>query len=168
MSRSGDLLAQIAQVLGGDEAVTVVKALQEMGEATDDQLAVKTGVRINNIRKILYRLYDHSLVSNKRLRDEKTGWFIFIWRPQPDQVAGFIRTQKKKILEKIKMRLDYEKQHDFYTCDTPEDGRLTFEQAMESVFRCPRCNKPLKHFDNQPFIRALEDRMKLLEKELSD
>ncbi len=168
MSRSSDLLAQIAQVLGGDEAVTVIKILQEMGEATDDQLAAKTGVRINNIRKILYRLYDHSLVSNKRLRDDKTGWFIFLWRPQPDQVAGFIRTQKKRILEKMRIRLDHEKQHDFYACDTPQDERLTFEQAMESVFRCPQCNKPLKHFDNQPIIGALEDRMKLLEKELSD
>jgi transcription initiation factor TFIIE subunit alpha len=168
MSRASDLLTQIAQVLGGEEAVVVINALQEIGEATDDQLATKTGVRINNIRKILYRLYDHSLVTNKRLRDEKTGWFIFLWRPQPDQVAGFIRTQKRRILEKMKMRLDYEKQHDFYACDTPEDERLTFEQAMEFVFRCPKCNKALKHFDNQPIVSTLEDRIKLLENELSD
>ena len=113
------VLVKIAEALGDEEAVKVIDILKNSGEVTDDEIANKTGIRLNSVRKILYKLYDHSLVAMRQTRDQNTGWFIFHWRLQPDQLEGFIINQKKRVLEKLKIRLEYEKSHDFYYCFTP-------------------------------------------------
>jgi transcription initiation factor TFIIE subunit alpha len=163
-----EMLIKVANVLGGEEAVKLVNVLKKLDKATDDELSVKTDVRLNAVRKILYRLYDFSLVNCERLRDEKTGWFIFYWKLQPDQVEGFIQNQKRKVLEKLQARLAYEENHDFYSCLTPTCGRLTFEEALELVFRCPSCGKALQHFDNSRIIAVLKNKIETLQKELCE
>lgn len=163
-----ETLMKIADVFHGEEAVKVVDVLKGVNEITDEEIASKTGIRLNNVRKILYKLYDHSLVALRRTRDESTGWFIFHWRLQPDQLEGFILNQKRRVLEKLETRLEYEKNHDFYYCYTPGCRRIPFEEAVELIFRCPTCNKPLMHFDNDQIVEALNKKVEQLRKELSE
>lgn len=163
-----ETLLKVAEVMGSEDAVKIMETLKDTGEITDDEIANKTGIRLNFVRKILYKLYDHSLVSLRRSRDENTGWFIFHWKLQPDQLEGFILNQKRHVLEKLQTRLNYEKNHDFYYCGTPGDSRVTFEEAMELVFRCPTCNKPLMHFDNSQIIEVLGKKVEQLRKELGE
>lgn len=162
-----ETLMKVVNLLG-EEAVSVVNALKTVEETTDEDIAAKTEIRLNDVRKILYRLYDHSLVALRRSRDPVTGWFIFHWRLQPDQVEGFILNQKRRILEKLEIRLEYEKNHDFYHCGKPECRRIPFEEAMELVFRCPTCNEPLKHFENGQIVEALAKKVEQLREELSE
>jgi len=159
-------LLKIAEALGDEEAVKVIDILKNSGEVTDDEIANKTGIRLNSVRKILYKLYDHSLVAMRRTRDENTGWFIFHWKLQPDQLEGFIINQKKRVLEKLKIRLEYEKNHDFYYCFTPGCKKIPFEEAMEVVFKCPQCGKPLVHYDNTKLIQVLNKKIEQLREEL--
>ena len=161
-------LQKVAEAFGGEEAVQIVNVLKEVGETTDEEIAAKTEIRLNTVRKILYKLYDHSLVGLRRSRDKTTGWFIFHWRLQPDQLAGFILNQKRRVLEKLETRLEYEQAHDFYYCSTEGCKRIPFEEAMELVFRCPTCNKMLMHFDNKPMKTALMERVEALRKELGE
>ena len=163
-----ETLMKVAEVLGQEEAVKIIYTLKDAGEVTDDQIANKTGIRLNSVRKILYRLYDHSLVSLRRSRDENTGWFIFHWKLQPDQLEGFITNQKRHVLQKLDTRLGYEKNHDFYYCNTPGCKRLPFEEAVELVFRCPTCNKPMMHFDNGKLVEILSRKVDQLRKELGE
>jgi len=163
-----ETLMKIADVFNGAEAVKVVDVLKGVNEITDEEIASKTGIRLNTVRKILYKLYDHSLVALRRTRDESTGWFIFHWRLQPDQVEGFILNQKRRVLEKLETKLEYEKNHDFYHCYTPKCRRIPFEEAVELIFRCPTCNKPLMHFDNTQIIETLTKKVEQLRKELSE
>lgn len=163
-----ETLMKVADVLGQEEAIKIIYTLKDAGEITDDQIASKTEIRLNTVRKILYRLYDHSLVSLRRSRDENTGWFIFHWKLQPDQLEGFITNQKRHVLEKLDTRLSYEKNHDFYFCDTPECKRVPFEDAVELVFRCPTCNKPMMHFDNGRIVEVLSRKVDQLRKELGE
>ena len=161
-------LQRVAEAFGGEEAVQIVSVLKETGETTDDDIAGKTEIRLNTVRRILYKLYDHSLVGLRRSRDKNTGWFIFHWRLQLDQLEGFIRNQKRRVLEKLEARLRYEQAHDFYYCFTDGCKRIPFEDAMELVFRCPTCNKLLMHFDNTELKNALAQRVEKLRKELGD
>jgi len=161
-------LNKVAEVFGNEDAIKVINVLKGVNETTDDEIANKTGIRLNFVRKILYKLYDHSLVGLRRSRDENTGWFIFHWRLQPDQLEGFVVNQKRRVLEKLQIRLDHEQKHDFYYCDSPQCPRVTFEEAVESVFRCPSCGKPLMHFDNSNIVKALETKVQQLRKELSE
>lgn len=161
-------LMRVAQALGEEDAVKLIGILKGIEETTDDEIATKTGIRLNFVRKILYKLYDHSLVSLKRTRDPKTGWFIFHWRLQPDQLEGFIQSQKRRVLEKLDTRLQYEKNHDFYYCNTPGCKRVSFEDAVELVFKCPTCSKPLMHYDNGKIVEALGRKVDVLRKELGE
>jgi len=161
-------LLKVAGALGEEDAVKLIDILKNSGETTDDEIANKTGIRLNFVRKILYKLYDHSLVSLRRTRDPKTGWFIFHWRLQPDQLQGFILSQKRRVLEKLNVRLEYEKNHDFYYCNTAGCKRVPFEDAVELVFRCPTCGKPLMHYDNEKIHDALGKKVDILRKELGE
>jgi transcription initiation factor TFIIE subunit alpha len=161
-------LLKVAGALGEEEAVRLIEILKTSEEITDDEIANKTGIRLNSVRKILYKLYDHSLVSLRRTRDPKTGWFIFHWRLQPDKLEGFILSQKRHVLEKLNIRLGYEKNHDFYYCLTPGCKRTPFEEAVEQVFKCPTCGKSLVHHDNDRILEALTKRVEKLRKELGE
>ncbi len=164
----GATLVKVARALGEEDAVTLLDILKDSGEITDDEIANKTSIRLNSVRKILYKLYDHSLVGLRRTRDPKTGWFIFHWRLQPDQLEGFIVSQKHQVFEKLDVRLAYEKNHDFYYCYTPGCKRIPFEEAVELVFKCPTCGKPLMHYANEKMLNALSKRVDQLRKELGE
>lgn len=161
-------LVKVAEALGEEDAVKLIEILKNSDETTDDEIANKTGIRLNSVRKILYKLYDHSLVSLRRTRDPKTGWFIFHWRLQPDQLEGFILSQKRRVLEKLNFRLQYEKNHDFYYCYTPGCKKIPFEDAVELVFRCPICGKSLMHYENDKILHVLAKKVEQLRKELGE
>jgi len=159
------LIVKVARIVGGEEAVMIVGALNELGVAKEDALAEKTGMRLNDVRKILYKLSERSLVTSRVRRDPQSGWFIYSWRLNPDQVDGYVEDQKRRVLEKLKARLEYEKDHEFYTCATPGCTRLRFEDAMTCLFRCSKCGKLLNHVDNSRITKALSRRIAQLEKE---
>jgi len=163
-----DTLYKVAKIIGGEEAIKIVKVLKNNEELTDEEISEKTGINLNLVRKILYKLYNHSIVGLRRERDEGSGWFIFYWTLQPSQIDGFIINQMKRILEKLEMRLEYEKNHDFYYCFTPGCRRLSFEEAVEFVFKCPSCGKPLQHFDNTAIIEALSKKIEEIKRELGE
>jgi transcription initiation factor TFIIE subunit alpha len=163
-----EILEKVAEAFGNEEAIRIIEVLREVGETTDEQIANQTEIRLNSVRKILYKLYDHSLVALRRSRDENTGWFIFHWRLQLDQLEGFILNQKRRVLEKLENRLKYEQNHDFYYCYTTGCKRIPFEDAMELVFRCSTCNKPLMHFENGKVVSVLAKKVEQLRKELSE
>jgi transcription initiation factor TFIIE subunit alpha len=166
-------LIKVANLFGSEEAVTVVKSLKAMNEGTDETITndCKTRfnkeIRLNTVRKILYKLYDHGLVSCTRVRDEKTGWFIFYWRLQPDQIDAFIRSRKKRALDKLRQRLDYERNHSFFICKKDGSVRVTFEEAMEGSFKCAKCGNQLESVENAEMITVLEGKIERLEAELS-
>ena len=167
MSVLDEELIKIANLFGGEEAITVVKSLKKLGEGTDEIIANDCTIRLNTVRKVLYKLYDHGLVSCTRVRDEKTGWFIFYWRLQPDQLDAFIRSRKKRALDKLKQRLDFERSHNFFICKTDSEVRVTFEDAMESSFKCSKCGNQLDSSENAGMISVLESKIDKLEAELS-
>ena len=161
-------LMKVAAALGEEEAVKLIENLKTAEETTDDEIAAKTGIRLNSVRKILYKLYDHSLVSLRRTRDPKTGWFIFHWKLQPDQLEGFILSQKRRVLEKLSVRLEYERNHDFYYCNTAGCKRVPFEEAVELVFQCSTCGRPLAHSGNGKLVEKLTLKVDQLRKELGE
>lgn len=153
--------------LFGEEAVKVVQVLRGVNEVTDKEIADKTQLSIHMVRKALYKLYDHSLVVLRQSRDKETHWFVYHWRLQPDQFAGFIMSMKRRVLERLKTRLRYDVKHEFYSCQTSGCKRYTFEEAIEFLFKCPICHKPMTHLNNNRFIKVLTHKIEKIEKELS-
>jgi transcription initiation factor IIE alpha subunit len=73
---------------------------------------------------------------------------------------------KQRILEKLKTRLHYEQNHEFYRCQTPGCKRLTFKEAVEFLFKCPTCHKPMTHLDKNHIIKALTHKIEQVKEEL--
>ena len=165
-SVSDETLSQIAQILGGDEGVEIINVIKDVEEITVEELAEKTEIQINDVRRILYRFYNHSLVTSRRFRDKETGWFIFQWRLQPELIEAFVTGMKRKILRKLRSRLEYELQHEFYHCGNSTCQRVTFEDAMDTVFNCPYCGEPLKPVENEEIVDFLEKKIEEIEGEL--
>jgi transcription initiation factor TFIIE subunit alpha len=161
-----ETLLNIARVLGGEDGVKIIEVLNERENITVEELAEVTEIQINDVRKLLYRFYNHSLVTNRRFRDKETGWFIFQWSLQPELVEAYVHSTKQKILKKLETRLDYELTHEFYHCGNPQCPNTTFEDAMETVFHCPFCEEPLHRADNAPVIEFLEKKIAEIKEEL--
>ena len=93
-----DSFVKIAGLIGGEEYLKVARGLVNTDDATDEEIASATGLRINIIRKVLYDMFGKALITGIRVKDEKKGWFVYRWRAKRDQVDSFIDNQKKKIL----------------------------------------------------------------------
>jgi transcription initiation factor TFIIE subunit alpha len=163
---SDDTVDQIAMILGGEEGVKIIDAIRSVDEITVEEIAEQTEIQINDVRRILYRFYNHSLVTSRRFRDKETGWFIFQWRLQSGLIEAFLTGMKQKILKKLKARLRHELDHEFYHCGSEECARITFEDAMDTVFNCPVCGEPLEPVDNEGYIDFLEAKIVEIEGEL--
>jgi len=151
----------------GEEAVRLIQILSEQEETTDDELIQKTGMKLNNLRKILYQLFEQSLVSYRRIRDKDAGWFKYYWRINKTGLNILLNAKKRKILIKLKERLEYETNNVFFLCPT-DNVRYIFEDAMETNFQCPNCGGKLESVQNQDIISVLKIKIAELERNLSE
>ena len=119
-----DPFIKISSMIGGDEYLKVARSLLKAQDATDEEIASSTGLRINMVRKVLYDLFGKSLITGVRVKDERKGWFVYRWRSRRDEVENFIDVQKQKIKERLQQRLDYENQSEFYHCGNDDCNRI--------------------------------------------
>ncbi|NHK32190.1 MAG: transcription factor [Asgard group archaeon] len=161
-----NLLESVVREIGGDEAVKVASLLDPTEETTDETIAAGSGMKLNAVRKILYRLYDARLAEFRRIRDKSNGWFIYFWRLKPNRVEELVVNRKKTVYRKLKTRLDYEQKYQFFKCEQDYCPRYTFDEAMENNFRCPECSGELRAFDNKEIIKKLSKKVKELRKSL--
>ncbi len=161
-----NLLESVVREIGGDDAVKVAGLLDPKEETTDEAIAAGAEMKLNAVRKVLYRLYDARLAEFRRIRDKSTGWFIYFWRLKPNRVEELVINRKTTVYRKLKARLDYEKKFHFFKCDQDYCPRYTFDEAMENNFKCPECNNELSAFDNTEIIKKLSKKVKELRKSL--
>ena len=161
-----DPFVKIAALIGGDEYLKVARSLLNTEDATDEEIASSTGLRINIVRKVLYDLFGKALITGIRVKDEKKGWFVYRWRARKDEVDNFIENQKKKIVERLQQRLDYENSADFYHCGNVDCQKLTFEKALDLSFKCPTCGKLVNISKNDKLKRSLQAKIDQLRGDL--
>jgi len=166
MSGREMLIKQVVIEFAGEDAFEVVSHLKEDEETTDEEIANETGMRLNAVRKILYKLYDLHLASYRRTRDKQTGWFVYYWILEPERIHDLLHEKNTKVLERLKQRLHYETENTFYHCKNNGCPRHTFEEAMSNAFKCPICNSQLVHVDNQQIIKLLKTQIETLEQEM--
>ena len=131
-----DPFVKISAMIGGDEYLKVSRSLLKSEDATDEEIASSTGLRINMVRKVLYDLFGKGLITGVRVKDERKGWFVYRWRSRHDEVENFIDVQKKKVLERLQQRYDYENGSDFYHCGNGDCPRATFEESLDLDNKC--------------------------------
>ena len=108
-----DGLVMVARELIGEEAVRLIQILSEQDETTDDELIAKTGLKLNNLRKLLYQLFEQSLVSYRRVRDKDAGWFKYYWRINKTGLIILLNKEEEDTVQ-AQERLSYETENQFF------------------------------------------------------
>ena len=75
-----DSFVRIASMIGGDEYLKVARSLLKAEDVTDRDLSNSTDLGLNKVRRVLYDLWGRCLIKGIRVKDERKGWFVYIWR----------------------------------------------------------------------------------------
>ena len=123
-------------------------------------------LKLNTVRKTLYKLYSAKLAQFRRIRDKSTGWFIYYWWHEFDMIEEILIEKKKKILRKLRERLQFEETNYFFLCKEckKQNVKYDFDEAFELNFRCPDCGGSLEAQDNQKIIEFLKKQIVLNDK----
>jgi transcription initiation factor TFIIE subunit alpha len=134
-------------------------------EMLDDDIVKKTGLDEQEVRRTLYELHNIGLVTYKKLRNPEDSRYIYYWRVDASRINHVLLQRKKAVLNKLKERLKFEEENTFFKC--PVDGvRLTYDEALENDFKCPRCGGELEMDDNTEIKEKLRKIIKELEEEV--
>ncbi|BCU67377.1 transcription factor [Sulfolobales archaeon HS-7] len=168
MSSVEELLIKMAKEILGDDVIDVLSLLiKRREEMKDEDIANELNLKINDVRKVLYMLAEQGFVISRRTRDKDTGWYIYFWRANLEQINNIILNRKRAILEKLKLRLEFESSNTFYVCNN-DYARYTFDEAFENQFKCPRCGSPLSYYDSEKVKERLRERIEKLEEEIAN
>jgi transcription initiation factor TFIIE subunit alpha len=159
------LIEDAVSEVAGDDVVPLVKLLKDKKNVSEFKLADSVKQEVNIVRNMLYRLYNANLVSFIRKKDKKKGWYIYYWTFESKKVKYLLQKLKQKRLQRLKSRLEREKQGNFYACPN-QCVRLDFDQAMNFEYKCPECGEIIQEEDNSEKIKNIEKEIKDLEKEM--
>jgi transcription initiation factor TFIIE subunit alpha len=184
------LLKSFLYLIGGDVAIEVgIELLNSKDEdITDEDITENIKERIegkgldfepedseilklNTVRKTLYKLYSEKLAQFRRIRDKSTGWFIYYWWAEFDLLEPILLEKKQTLMRKLRDRLQYEEENYFFICKGCGSSNIKyrFDEAFELNFRCPECGSPLEAQENQNLIEFLKKKIVLNQNlELSD
>ncbi|MBN1785799.1 MAG: transcription factor E [Candidatus Methanofastidiosa archaeon] len=155
MSDIDTLIFEFLEDLLGEGGVEIASIIG-MKESTAEELAEETSMKINDVRKVLYKLYDHRLASYRRIRDKTTGWYIYYWKLDMEKAPEIIQDIENSYLSRLEERLEHENSSMYFLCKN-NCMRYSFEEAQELQFKCPQCEEQLEYFDNTKIISRLED-----------
>ncbi len=151
----------------GEEGLPLIKELSGKQHVSEFELADKLKKDIKVVRKMLYFLYNHNLVSFIRKKDKIKGWYIYYWTLQPESIKFSYIKRKKELLAKLQQRLEEESKELFFTCPS-RCVRLNFDQAMDFEFHCPECGELASQDNNSERIETLRKKVSEIEGELKE
>ena len=165
MRLSNKIIEEVVSEVAGEDVIPLVTALKGKKNVSEFKLAETIKEEVNRTRNMLYRLYDHNLVSFVRKKDKKKGWYIYYWTFIPRRIAHFAVDIKKKKLEKLKERVEREQNNILFICGN-KCIRVDFEQATNFDFKCPECGNLLNQENNEETVEGIKKEIKKLEQDL--
>ncbi len=159
--------ALLLEIAGKDGVKIGQYLLNNPNEVTDEELADKTQIKLNLVRKILYKLNENKLAKFRRVRDKKSGWFIYYWGQDFDRIVELVTVKQRKVLKKLQARLEFEQGNMFFVCSQKcNDERYSFDEAVELTFTCPNCRGKLEFQQNEEIKNLLEQKIEALKTEI--
>jgi transcription initiation factor TFIIE subunit alpha len=158
------VIQKYLNVLVGPKGMPVAAAPPD-GEVTDEELAERLGLELNDVRRALFILYENDLASYRRVRDEDSGWLTYLWTFEYEHIPGNLHEEMERLLQALEQRRHYERDNEFYLCGDCSI-RFEFDEAMDLGFQCPECGGELEAMGNEELIEAIDERFEELRDEL--
>lgn len=150
--------------MAGEDAPSLVKA--STLERTDEEIADKTGIKINTVRTVLNRLHYLGILEYDREKDEKTNWFTYTWRLRPNRLIELVKKSWSEKLVELQNRAEVEEGYVYFSCQNKCE-RFPFEVAVEYDFKCPHCSQEMGNVDNTVLVKQLKETIRMAKKQLS-
>ena len=147
----------------GEDSLAIVEYLKDKKNISDFKIAEQTKKDIHEIRNILYRLYNHNLVTYYRKKDRQKGWYISYWTFNKKRIKDLMTQLQVTKIRKFTERLEEEEKNkgNIYMCPNA-CIRINFDKATDFEFKCPECGNILNHQDNEKTITFLKEKIKEL------
>ena len=143
--------------------IPIINALMD-GIETDEEIAAKTGIKLNIVRKILYKLYDLKIANYKRSKDPETQWYTYSWKFDEEELVRQINEECEAELSELNATLENEENNMFFVC--PQGHvRYNFDTASDEEFLCV-CGEELVFQDNTDIIKQIKKNIKLTKSDL--
>ena len=142
-----------------------VAAAPPDGEVTDEELAERLGLELNDVRRALFILYENDLATYRRVRDEDSGWLTYLWTFEYEHIPENLHDEMERLLDALEERREYEADNEFYLCEVCSI-RFEFGEAMDLGFECPECGSQVQAMDNDELITSIDERIESLRSEL--
>jgi transcription initiation factor TFIIE subunit alpha len=127
--------------VAGENAIMIIREFK--GQMSDDELAMKTKIKVSEVRAVLNKLHSFGLVEYVRHRDKDSGWYSYVWKINPEKartlLASFVEGESATVVS-----------GDHYICHSCDSRELFhFDRAYELSFRCPGCGSNLNYFEKK-------------------
>lgn len=156
-----DLVKNVVTELVGEDAVEAVQYLIGKQNVSEFIVAEDLDIEIHQMRNILYRCYEHNILTFLRKKDKKKGWYICYWNFNKDHMPHLVEKIRTQKLARMQERLTREKSSQFFMCSNA-CTRMDFETAVEYEFHCPECNEIMQQQDNARTVEFLTQRIEEL------
>ncbi|HEX7468807.1 MAG TPA: transcription factor E [Methanobacterium sp.] len=152
---SDPIVQEILMDVTDDEesSVSIIECILK-GKTIDLEIAEETEIKLNTVRKVLYKLYDVGIATYKKSNDPETNRYIYSWNFEQEKVSEIINKKYEKFSEEIEKSIKYEEENMFFACKA-NGHRYKFENASENNFACPQCGGSLEYQDNSTIIMEL-------------
>ncbi|MAG15781.1 hypothetical protein CMO88_01840 [Candidatus Woesearchaeota archaeon] len=148
----------------GDDVIKILRFLKGKRDVSEFKISSKLKMDIQEVRNVLYRMHNINLVSYKRKKDNKKGWYISYWTFNKSRVKELLKKMNTEKLERFRERLHVESSNlnSFFMC--PKTcTRMDFHNATAYSFRCPECGNLMQQQDNTKTISFLKEKIREIE-----
>ncbi len=149
-----------------DQLRRVLKVLANGELIGENELAEKLDLKINTVRKALYKLSSKAYVSYSKAKSiDKKWWYVYSWKIDLDKIKYDYLKKKNNELNNLKSLLEIEETSAFF-CSKCEK-RFDYHEAMDQNFECECCNKSLSEVASASRIRKMKKQIADLEEEIA-
>src|SRR3989344_8168818 len=111
-----NILHELIRDIAGRNAEPIADILRNRDEVNEYKIAEKLKITVNQVRNILYKLFDKSIVTFRRKKDNQKGWYIYFWSLNvPKALIQFISIKEKEI-EDVKNQINNLETRHYYSC----------------------------------------------------
>ncbi len=156
---------ELVRNIGEDGLILIEILFNAKKFVSEFTLAEHSGIYVNTVRSLLYKLYEYKIVTYSRKREKNRGWYIYSWKLFPSKLVAHVIKKLRDEISSLKKEY-HNKPHDEYFYCKDCDIKLSFTEAMEYNFACPNCFKQMELTSPKKENKQIKQRIKELEEEI--
>jgi len=142
----------------------VLKYLKK-GKVDENKIAELMKVRVNDVRKLIYKLsHKGYAVYTKEKSESRQWWYVYTWDLDKHKIERDYVAEKIRELDSVKAKLVMEKKTEFRCAEC--NKRFSYEEALDVGFICLNCSGALNEIKRRMAAAKLEREVGRLEKDI--